>query len=186
VFLFFGSAYFILFITSLFLLPAVSVPKIKQRWTIAFTLLMSFVAFYEGLNRYFLIQLQLSDDTFMMIRLAGIFGTALSLLASKIIGKVGIEKTFIFTALLTCISTAGFIFTEGIFKITILSIFFVAAISLFIPTIITLIGTIANNKRASAISLYSFTLLTGAGLSPIITGDLPFHWLKVFLFSISL
>jgi MFS family permease len=46
---------------------------------------------------------------------------------------------------------------------------FVAGISTTMPSLITLIGSIASRSRGSALALYTFVLFTGASFGPIVT-----------------
>ncbi|UII56937.1 MFS transporter [Cytobacillus spongiae] len=183
VFYFFSICYFLLFVVSLLILPKtktehdqntsliktfIELLKNKQLlkcYAITFTLLFSFVALYDALARFY----HGTYDELFTIRSVGLIGAALSLFTAKLIDKYGI-----FTTLRAglCIAIGSLILLtmfKGYYELMILSILFVASISLLIPTIITLIGTIGGTNRAKALSLYSFLLLTGASLaSPIV------------------
>lgn len=54
------------------------------------------------------------------------------------------------------------------FIIILSSVLFVSGISLLIPTVITLIGDMSGEDRSQALSLYSFILLGGTSLAPLV------------------
>jgi hypothetical protein len=61
------------------------------------------------------------------------------------------------------------------------SVIFVTAISLFLPGIISYIGILGDKFRGSAISFYSFTLLTGTSFGPIISHAFSFKMVVTIL-----
>ncbi|WP_161919403.1 MFS transporter [Pallidibacillus pasinlerensis] len=111
----------------------------------------------------------------LWIRSLGITGVVLSIFTGKIIAKISAIKTLKFGISLICCSIfLILLMSNSIFIFGIFSIFFVGGISLLIPTLIHLIGENSGSLRAKAISLYSFILLLGASLGPVVASLFPY------------
>lgn len=183
VYYFFAISYFILFILSLIVLPKSKISHFKNRailstmtslfkhrtllkcYGITFTLLFSFVALYDGIGRYFGEQ----PEQLFSLRAVGLTGAVLSLFTGRLIEKFGIERTMFTGFAIGMISLIAMSLFHSWFALMTLSILFVASISLLIPTVITLVGTLGGTHRAKALTIYSFVLLTGASIaSPIV------------------
>ncbi|MBE4909280.1 MFS transporter [Bacillus luteolus] len=198
VFYFFGLVYFGLFGIGCVLFPKHVVPSqsrevlknmirllknslLIKSYLITFTLLLTFVAFYDGITRYLTNELQVESEVLFAIRGAGLLGAVLSLFTGKIIAAVGEMKTLKLGLCLTICSLFPLIILPSPKLIAILSIFFVASISLLLPSIISFIGKNGGEHRGSALSIYSFTLLTGASLGPVLAEFLLFNKLVLLL-----
>jgi MFS family permease len=186
VFLFFSFIYFILFLIGKRTLPhtPVSPERAEMRaadiiyrlllnkqllllYAIVFTLLSSFVVYYDSLTRF----LYGEDALLLKIRLIGLLGVSLSLFTGRLLEKLGAYQTlFIGFALATGSIGISFIYLAAHNSIFLMmsSILFVSSISLLIPTVITLIGDISSGDRSQALSLYSFILLGGTSLAPLV------------------
>jgi MFS family permease len=186
VFLFFSFIYFILFLIGKRTLPhtPVSPERAEMRaadiiyrlllnkqllmlYAIVFTLLSSFVVYYDSLTRF----LYEEDALLLKIRLIGLLGVSLSLFTGRLLEKLGAYQTlFIGFALATGSIGISFIYLAASHSIFLMmsSILFVSSISLLIPTVITLIGDISSGDRSQALSLYSFILLGGTSLAPLV------------------
>jgi MFS family permease len=186
VFLFFSIIYFILFLIGKRTLPhtPVSPERAEMRaadiiyrlllnkqllmlYAIVFTLLSSFVVYYDSLTRF----LYEEDALLLKIRLIGLLGVSLSLFTGRLLEKLGAYRTlFIGFALATGSIGISFIYLAASHSIFLMmsSILFVSSISLLIPTVITLIGDISSADRSQALSLYSFILLGGTSLAPLV------------------
>lgn len=189
VFYFFAFSYIALFISAFYILPNPRLPKVDQRFTlspmflivknksflmcysITVTLLFSFVAFYDTLSRSF----HGSNEELLLIRAVSLAGAALSLFTGMLIKRFGVIKTLNTGLLIGIFSLSGMLFSNHFLLLTLLAVLFVGSITLLIPTIITLIGSFATASRAMALSLYSFFLLVGASLSPLVSMLLPFY-----------
>jgi YNFM family putative membrane transporter len=198
VFYFFSLTYFIVFLFSSKLLPHQNKKKVNQTgipvrqfvnffrsrdlvlcYVITLSLLLTPVSFYDTLSQY-LLPVMSNKDLFF-IRLIALTGTVFSLLGGTIISKFGVKGSFyIGFSFLICSLFFMIIFPVYI-VILFSSIFLVAAISLLIPSIITLIGTIEQQARGSAIALYSFTLLIGASFGSLLTSIFEFQGVLLFL-----
>jgi MFS family permease len=186
VFLFFSIIYFILFLIGKRTLPHTPVSperaelraaeiiyrlllnkQLLMLYAIVFTLLSSFVVYYDSLTRF----LYEEDALLLKIRLIGLLGVSLSLFTGRLLEKLGAYQTlFIGFALATGSIVVSFIYLAAPHSIFLMmsSILFVSSISLLIPTVITLIGDISSADRSQALSLYSFVLLGGTSLAPLV------------------
>ncbi|GLB58841.1 MFS transporter [Cytobacillus sp. NCCP-133] len=194
-FYFFAFCYFVLFLISYKILPLTSQPSkskasvlfimrklLKNRsllkcYAIAFTLLFSFVALYDAIGRFF----QGSRDDLFTLRAFGLIGAVLSLFTGKLIERMGIYSTMKLGLILGVFSIINMAVFSSTTALMAFSIIFVSSISLLVPTVITLIGMIAGTDRAKALSLYSFILLTGAGLASPIVMVLQFEYVLQLL-----
>ncbi|WP_282173782.1 MFS transporter [Cytobacillus firmus] len=188
-FYFFAVCYFILFLVSYKILPPASRPfksenstvtimkklirqgSLLKCYAITFTLLFSFAAFYDAIGRSF----RGTMEELFTIRAVGLIGALLSLFTGKLIARIGAYSTLKLGLLLGTVSIINMLFFSSTKALIAISIMFVAAISLLVPTVITLIGMLAGADRAKALSLYSFILLTGASLAPPAAMILQFH-----------
>ena len=111
------------------------------------------------------------DALLLQSRLLGLLGVSLSLFTGRLLEKLGAYKT-LFLGFAIAVSSIGisFIYLTVSAPIVLLtsSILFVSSISLLIPTVITLIGDISSGDRSQALSLYSFILLGGTSLAPLL------------------
>jgi len=182
VFLFFCVCYLMLFICFLSYLPNTKNTNVHSKenvlvimyklltdqllrkcYLIVFTILFSFVAFYDAMT-----SLELSPSELFFIRSVGLIGVILSIYTGKLIKKFSYLKTLIIGILLALISVCSLMILTSTIWMAIFSIMFVSSISLLIPTLITLIGDFSEKNKGKALSLYSFILLLGASLSSII------------------
>lgn len=183
VYYFFAICYLFLFLVSLIILPNSKLPLQESRsvlsimsnlvrnksllkcYGITFTLLFSFVALYDAIGRFFLG----SPEQLFILRAVGLTGAILSLFTGRLIERFGVDRTMFTGFIIGAVSVFLMTFFQSLSSLMVLSIFFVASISLLIPTVITLVGTLGGIHRAKALSIYSFVLLTGASLaSPIV------------------
>ncbi|MGV3466906.1 MAG: MFS transporter [Heyndrickxia sp.] len=189
VFYFFSCVYLLLGLLGLFILPSSIRVKTtlqkKKSWKyqelckpsiilglgVTFFTLMSFVAFYDSLSRHFAGD---AKELFYMKGI-GLIGTPLSLLSGKWLKKYKVKKMLYICLTTMVLSLVLMVFPSSMTVITVFSTIFVAAIAVFIPTLITFIGESASTSRSTAISLYSFLLLVGASLGPVVASFLSFH-----------
>ncbi|HWO75081.1 MAG TPA: MFS transporter [Bacillus sp. (in: firmicutes)] len=199
--------FFAISYTVLFIMTFTSLPKIKEAcnrgellktyrrivqnksllkcYGIVFTLLFSFISFYDGLNHYF----GENPNQLFMLRVIGLLGAILSLFTGKILDKCGEMKTLFLGLFLGFSSLFLLLFESSFLAIAFVSVLLVSSISTLVPTMITIIGSIAGKDRAKALSIYSFILLTGATAASPIAIWLSFKFivlLLIFLFLINL
>lgn len=106
-----------------------------------------------------------ADDQHLVIRLA--FGDRSGEFAGRLAGKFGAKRVLQGGLLL---ATAGLVIIGISSNLPILigmSIVFVTGIAISVPTLITLIGSIAGEARVIGVTLYTFILFIGATLGPI-------------------
>ncbi|KAA0547634.1 MFS transporter [Bacillus sp. BGMRC 2118] len=199
VYLFFSLSYLIFFICFILLLPRMkSVTAAKKMiplkllgtlliskklffcYVITFSLLLTTVSFYDAVSQYLSTTLTVSE--MFIVRGIGLLGALLSLWGGAIQAKYRDKGSLLigFALLLTGL-TFMMIFPSYI-VITLSSIFLIAAISILIPTIISVIGTIGLENRGSTIALYSFTLLVGASFGSLLTAIFDFRGVLMCLF----
>lgn len=151
--------------------------KLSKCYVISFTLLFSVIAFYDALGRFF----AGPGTELYLIRLAGLAGASVSLFTGKLIEKAGEVKTLSLGLVLGVTSLLSMLIFHSTSGLVIFSIMFISSISIAIPTVITVIGTFAGEKRSKALSLYSFILLSGASLAPSIVSFFDFFQILVLL-----
>ncbi|WP_433748801.1 MFS transporter [Falsibacillus pallidus] len=190
VFLFFMIVYLVLFLMSFFIFPATAIEKeksssavrimaglLKRRslilsYGIVLTLLGSFAAFYDAVTRLSYIP----HESLFQIRMMGLSGAVLSLFTGKLIGQMGEIKTLFLGIALGLFGMLLLLLAPVmILTLMVSSVLVVSSVSLMIPTIITFIANGSGIHRSKALSLYSFTLLAGASLAPLLIMPLGFH-----------
>lgn len=191
VFFFFAVVYTSLFLIGTQTLPATSTRSVSVKhqvitiyklllrkellycYGIVFTLLASFVAYYDSLTRY----LPGSPDLLFLVRAVGLIGVGLSLFTGRLLEANGAYKTLFIGVTISFMSVLiAFIYVHlsEPFLIVLSSVLFVSAISLLIPTVITLIGDMSGDDRSQALSLYSFILLGGTSIAPLVIMQLTY------------
>lgn len=196
VFYFFAICYFLLFLISIAVLPKTKLPQLGNQSTFAimtnllknksllkcygitFTILFSFVAFYDAIGRFY----EGSAEQLFTLRAVGLAGAVLSLFTGKFIEKFGVTLTMFTGFVIGAISIMFMNFFQSVSLLMFLSIMFVSSISLLIPTVITLVGTLGGIHRAKALSLYSFVLLTGASIASPVVMLMNFQLVLLLLF----
>lgn len=137
-------------------------------YTIALTLLFSFVGMYTVLNSYLSSPLfGFTTQQILYVRSMGIIGMLISPYAGQLVEKHG--SFFVLrTGLVLAISGLLLLgISLNLLCMIISSILFVTGIAIAAPTLIALIGRLAGSARGAAISAYTFILFTGASIGPI-------------------
>ncbi|MDQ0232239.1 MFS transporter [Metabacillus malikii] len=152
---------------------------------LTFFTLMSFVSFYDSLSRHFTGH----EQALFLARCIGLIGTPLSLFSGQWLKRYPSRQMIIICLVIMSVSYISMFIFSTFNMITFLSIIFVASLSVLIPSLITFIGEAAAHKRATAISFYSFTLLVGASIGPLLANYLQFQtilivFILLFLFFI--
>lgn len=170
---------------------ALAIKNLRFTYVNSFVLLFSFVAMYTILNSYLASpKFDLNNSDILYITLLGIIGKLLSPLANNLINKFKTLPVLRFALLLSAISLICLSLSNNIIVITIISIFFVTGIALAAPSLVSLIGTLGDNNRGSAVSLHTFILFLGTSAAPILTIFLinsnnflfSFSFISIFLF----
>ncbi|WP_246938672.1 MFS transporter [Bacillus pinisoli] len=200
VFYFFAIIYFLLFLLSIKLLPTMknqspSDFQLKKTfhqfskfihsrnlllcYFITFSLLLTPISFYDALSQY--LQPTRTEEELFSIRAIALLGTIFSFFGGPIHAKFKLKGSFYIGLLLLIGSLLPMLFFPTYEVILYSAIVLVASISILIPTIIAIIGTIETKARGSAIALYSFTLLVGASFGSLLTSMFEFRGVLVFL-----
>lgn len=190
VFYILGVVYLMTFLLILFLIPKGHVQQVSGSvlasfkqfgkiitqkrlllcYAITMTLLFSFVGMYTALGSYLGgPAFGLDDQEILSIRSAGIVGMLLSPFAGKFVVKFGIYRTLRGGLFLAVIGLASLGLSSQLIFLVIMSVVFVAGISITVPTLISLVGQLGGAARGSAVSLYTFILFMGATLGPMVT-----------------
>ncbi|WP_256759341.1 MFS transporter [Cohnella sp. WQ 127256] len=142
-------------------------------YLIALTLFLTFVGMYAAIGSYLSYSpYELNSQQILSVRATGIVGMTLSLFTGKLVARFGMQR-MVKVGLLVAITGLAAIGIQGNLTLLILSsIVYVAGISMIIPTLVSLAGTIAGNSRVAAMTIYSFILFLGATLGPLITLNL--------------
>ncbi|WP_010283452.1 MFS transporter [Bacillus timonensis] len=202
VFYCFAIIYLFLFISGLFILPSVPVakqarasffhefcimiknPSLVICYIITFSILLTFISFYDGIGQYLHDEYSIDQQALFKIRAIGLIGASFSILTGKLVRRFGDRRTLLLGLCLVAISLSFLLFIRTPVMIAVMSIPFIAALSLLYPSLISIIGKLGKHARGSAISLYSFTLMTGGSLGALLASGLPFSLLVVSLIGI--
>ncbi|MGD6817727.1 MFS transporter [Metabacillus sp. 113a] len=185
VFWFFCAAFSIIALTAALLLPAskrrasgdaldLSVlfrSDLFPCYVLTFSLLMAFAAFYDSFSRYFS---DAGDEILFLSRTAGLAGALLSFWSGPIMRRIGIKSALTGSVAALSAVLAAAALLPYLPVATLLSIWLTASMAMLLPALITRIGELAGDSRASAISFYSFILLAGASAGPILAYHFPF------------
>jgi MFS family permease len=141
----------------------------------AFVLLFGFVGFYTALGLFGGEAISQAGLSLTIVRAVAVPAMFLALAASWFIGRYG-PRTVVWsgfaTAALGLFAAAGISYALGlssalaVWLLVAASIVFVAGISVTVPSIIALVGSLAPEKRGTAVAFYTFVLFIGASLGP--------------------
>ncbi len=192
VFYYSGSIYLITAVLALLLLPKTDIQqansKLKtmfqqfqtlltdknliQAYSIAVTLLLSFVAFYTVLGGYLTETFSLNEDGILYVRMVGIIGMLFAPFSGKLANKYNLLP--VLRGGLTIGVVGIFIvgMSTNLFFLVFMSVVFVTGIAITVPTLISLVGHLGGKSHGAAVSLYTFILFIGTSLGPIIAVSL--------------
>ncbi|WP_084268688.1 MFS transporter [Oceanobacillus damuensis] len=152
--------------------------KVKQIFTtkdllltylITSMLLLTFIGMYTVLGEYLSSSpFYLSEKGILIIRAVGIIGMMISPFTGYFIRQFGLIHVFRTGMLFSVLGLIAVGATQNLFIIAVLTIFFVAGISITFPSIMILVGNLGGEDRAVAASFYTFILFIGATLGPIV------------------
>ena len=137
-------------------------------YVISLTMLLSLVAMYAVFEIHLTREpFGLTSQGLMQVRIAGLAGLALSPFAGRLAAKFGLLRVlqggFALAAL--GLGVAGLV--SSLPALVLMSIVYLAGISLAIPTMISLVGALAGDRRGPAVTLYSLALFIGASVGPL-------------------
>ncbi len=188
VFYYFGGIYFLTAVLVLILLPKTAArqentnlkfmftqffrlltdKRLVQVYSIAVTLLLTFVAFYTILGEYLTNEFGMSADGILYIRIIGIIGMLFAPFAGKLTSQFGLMAVLRAALIIAVLGSLIIGINSNSVFLVFMSIIFVAGIALTVPTLISLIGQLGGKNHGAAVSLYTFILFVGASLGPMI------------------
>lgn len=189
IFTIFGILYLISFITIIFALPSTKQPKISlslhhyvkqvktiiQRknlvlcYVITFFLLLTFIGMYTVLGDYLGENpYRLSEKELFAVRTWGLVGMALSPFANFFIRRLGLIPTLRLSLAVMIIGMISINLVNELSLLTMMTVVYVAGLSLTFPSIMMVVGKMGGSERAVANAVYAFILFIGATLGPFI------------------
>ncbi|MRG87031.1 MFS transporter [Salinibacillus xinjiangensis] len=158
---------------------------LQKLYITAFFLLFTVMLFYGGFEILLAKENQSFPFSHQTFRLIGLIGIVPAFFASQLESRFGPIQVLSGSLVLMSI---GFIFpivTLNEWTLIMASICMIGSTSLTIPMVVLLVGRYGHESKGRAISLYSFTLLTGASVGSICAALIPFTYILigiVFLF----
>lgn len=140
---------------------------LAKLYLIALTLLFVFVAFYTVLENYSVHILHLSKTMVFRIRALGIVGMMFAPLADKLAKMFDIKRVLILSLLSSLLSLFIVAVYPYLNVLIVMSLLFVAGISIIVPVLIILVGKFGQEQAGIAVSFYTFTLFLGASFGPL-------------------
>lgn len=131
-------------------------------------LLLSFVGMYTALGSY-LSQppYGLNAGQILTVRAAGVVGMVVSPLAGRLAAAFGLRRV-IHAGLVMGVAGLGLLgISSNLPFVVLMSVVYVAGISVTVPSLISFIGGAAGEARGAAVTLYMFILFVGATLGPV-------------------
>lgn len=148
----------------------IKLKNLKFAYIISFVILFSFVYMYTSLNSILVSnKFSINNNDILWINFLGIIGMFFSPFSNILIKKFTNIITLRFSIFLSVISLLLIAISNNIFILIFLSITFVLGIALAVPALISLIGLLSKNYRATALSLHTFILFLGTALAPILS-----------------
>ncbi|MFT4416947.1 MFS transporter [Fredinandcohnia humi] len=141
-------------------------------YIITVTLLLSFVGMYTALGSYLSGPLGLNNQNILFIRCIGILGMLVSPFAGQLVTRFGILFVLRGALSLAVLGLGIMGVSSNLAFLIVMTVVFVAGISITVPTLISLVGRLGGAARGTAVSLYTFILFIGATIGPIVTVDL--------------
>lgn len=143
-----------------------------QAYSIAITLLLSFVAFYTVLGDYLTEKFSLNEDGILYVRMVGIIGMLFAPFAGKLANKYSLLTVLRGGLTVGVIGIFIIGMSTNLFFLVAMSVVFVTGIAITVPTLISLVGHLGGKNHGAAVSLYTFILFIGTSLGPIIAVSL--------------
>ncbi|WP_145142519.1 MFS transporter [Paenibacillus sp. Y412MC10] len=139
-------------------------------YIISSTLFIALVGFFSTLGSYLSsAPFSLSHQEILWVRAAGIIGMLVSPFDGKLVARFGVKNVLCCGLILAGIGLGLVGAWENLAFLILASIVFAAGIAMALPALLSLIGTLAGELRASALSFHMFMLFIGASLGPIVS-----------------
>ncbi|MFD1017791.1 MFS transporter [Thalassobacillus hwangdonensis] len=142
--------------------------SLQKLYVITFFLLFTIMFFYSSFE-WFAARADTSlMFTLQQFRLIGLVGIIPAFFVRTLQKQLGSSRLLSLFLLLMVIGFLPALIHVNSATLLFASVMMIASTSVTIPMVILLIGTIASHRRGSALSFYSFLLLTGASFGPMI------------------
>ncbi|AFC29204.1 major facilitator superfamily protein [Paenibacillus mucilaginosus 3016] len=159
-----------------FFSPFRRIPAIFQQkslplcYIISATLFISLVGFFATLGSYLNSPLfGLGHQEILWVRAVGIIGMFVSLFDGRLVAKIGVKNVVWCGLLIACIGLGLLGLWPSLPFLIVMSVVFITGIAVTLPALISLIGQLAGDLRAIAVSFHMFMLFIGASLGPILS-----------------
>lgn len=147
---------------------------LAKLYAIAFFLLLTLMLFYGSFEIYVYDSVGDFPYSIQFLRLISLIGIFPSFFSSQLINRFGAKSVLRFQLGVMVIGFIPVAIANHVFTIMVASFFMILSASLTIPMVVLLVGKHAAQFRSTAISLYSFILLTGASTGSMLAPILPF------------
>lgn len=159
---------------------------LQKIYGITFFLLLTIMLFYGSFEIYLYETWRDFPYSIQLLRFISLIGIFPAFLSSILIKRFGAKAVLQFQLGVMVIGFIPAVITLNVFTILIASLFMVASTSLTIPMVVLLVGKHANLFKSTAVSLYSFVLLTGASTGSVLAPVIPFTTVLILIPSVFL
>ncbi|MCY9662920.1 MFS transporter [Paenibacillus chondroitinus] len=154
-------------------------------YIISATLFISLVGFFTTLGSYLNSSLfGLSHQDILWVRVVGIIGMLIAPFDGRLVAKFGIKNVLWCGLIFAGIGLGLLGLWPNLIFLVSMSVVFIIGIAVALPALISLIGHIAREIRAIAVSFHMFMVFIGASLGPILSIYLINHGGYLFSFEI--
>ncbi|MFK7696255.1 MFS transporter [Paenibacillus sp. HJGM_3] len=155
-------------------------------YIISATLFISLVGFFTTLGSYLTSPVfGLSHQDILWIRAVGIIGMIVAPFDGRLVAKMGVKNVLSCGLILAGIGLGLLGLWTNLPLLITMSVVFIMGIAMALPALITLIGQIAGEIRAIAVSFHMFMVFIGASLGPILSIYLINHGGYLLSFEVS-
>ncbi|MES2118368.1 MAG: MFS transporter [Pseudomonadota bacterium] len=146
-------------------------PALRTVYGAALPLMMSFVAFYLGLDRHLGAALRAAHLSPLAVRAVAIPGFLMPLAVAVLLPRFGAQRMVSVGLATAAAGLAMAALANGVAATLAASVLFVAGVGISVPSLIARTSALAEASwRGQAVSLYTFVLFSGASLGPWLAG----------------
>ncbi|CAN7244376.1 MFS transporter [Paenibacillus sp. LjRoot153] len=154
-------------------------------YIISATLFISLVGFFTTLGSYLNSSLfGLSHQDILWVRAVGIIGMLVAPFDGRLVAKMGVKNVLWCGLIFAGIGLGLLGLWPNLIFLVSMSVVFIIGIAMALPALISLIGHIAGEIRAIAVSFHMFMVFIGASLGPILSIYLINHGGFLFSFEV--
>jgi MFS transporter, YNFM family, putative membrane transport protein len=153
------------------LLRVLRQPALRTVYGAALPLMMSFVAFYLGLDHHLGAALRAAHLSPLAVRAIAIPGFLMPLAVAVLLPRFGAQRMVSVGLATAAAGLAMAALAGGVTATLAASVLFVAGVGISVPSLIARTSALAEASwRGQAVSLYTFVLFSGASLGPWLAG----------------